>query len=154
MVERVLTLSPLPLTVGASSQCYWDELMLLKCELMLFKCQINTDTYKNGCLLSTKCLERALKYSHTYFQLLNFFYNHFVLICHFTIISSYLITLAHTLIALSHTLIALSQTLKLLSHTLIALTDLTEKMLPYSLYIYHVLTLNSNPAIAIPEAAP
>ena len=56
---------------------------------MLFKCQINTDTYKNGCLLSTKCLERALKYSHTYFQLLNFFYNHFVLICHFTIISSY-----------------------------------------------------------------
>ena len=23
---------------GASSQCYWDELMLLKCEFMLLKC--------------------------------------------------------------------------------------------------------------------
>ena len=23
---------------GASSQCYWDELMLLKCERMLLKC--------------------------------------------------------------------------------------------------------------------
>ena len=38
-----------PLKVGASSQCYWDRLMLLKCELMLVKfelmlvkCQINT----------------------------------------------------------------------------------------------------------------
>ena len=29
-------------TVGASSQCYWDELMLLKCKLMLVKWQINT----------------------------------------------------------------------------------------------------------------
>ena len=26
-------------TVGAGSQCYWDELMLLKCELMLLKCE-------------------------------------------------------------------------------------------------------------------
>ena len=46
--------------VGASSQCYWDELMLLKCELMLLKyvwanaikfelmlvkCQINTKLF-------------------------------------------------------------------------------------------------------------
>ena len=44
-------------TVGASSQCYWDELMLLKCK-------INTKTNKNGFLLSTKCLERTLKYSY------------------------------------------------------------------------------------------
>ena len=40
--------------VGASSQCYWDELMLLKCELMLLKfelmplkCQINTKLWWN-----------------------------------------------------------------------------------------------------------
>ena len=26
--------------VGAASQCYRDELMLLKCELMLLKCEI------------------------------------------------------------------------------------------------------------------
>ena len=29
-------------TVGAASQWYWDELMLLKCELMLLKSKINT----------------------------------------------------------------------------------------------------------------
>ena len=49
---------------GASSQCYWDKLMLLKCELMLLKCQINTNTYKNYFLLPTKCLEEVLKYSY------------------------------------------------------------------------------------------
>ena len=27
-------------TVGAASQCYWAELMLLKCELMLLKCEL------------------------------------------------------------------------------------------------------------------
>ena len=37
--------------------------MLLKCELMLLKCQIHTNTTKNGSLLSTKCLEGVLKYS-------------------------------------------------------------------------------------------
>ena len=26
--------------VGAASKCYWDELMLLKCELMLLKCEL------------------------------------------------------------------------------------------------------------------
>jgi len=36
--------------VGASSQWYCDELMLLKCELMLLECRINTDTNKNGFL--------------------------------------------------------------------------------------------------------
>ena len=49
---------------GASSQCYWDELILSKCELMLLKCQINTNTNKNGILLSAKWLERVLKYSY------------------------------------------------------------------------------------------
>ena len=33
-------------TAGAASQCYKDELMLLKCELMLLKCQINSNTKK------------------------------------------------------------------------------------------------------------
>ena len=27
-------------SVGAASQCYWDKLMLLKCELMLLKCEL------------------------------------------------------------------------------------------------------------------
>ena len=31
-------------TAGAAAQCYKDELMLLKCELMLSKFQINTNT--------------------------------------------------------------------------------------------------------------
>ena len=52
------------LAVGASSQCYWEELMLLKCELMLLKFKINKNTNKNGFLLPTKCLERVLKYSY------------------------------------------------------------------------------------------
>ena len=81
------------ITAGASSQCYWDELMLLKCEVMLLKCQINTKTSRNGFLISTKCLERVLKYSYLVsiiiFLLFMFIvYNHFVLIWHFTSISS------------------------------------------------------------------
>ena len=28
------------IAVHAASQCYWDELMLLKCELMLLKCDL------------------------------------------------------------------------------------------------------------------
>ena len=63
--------SPDPGAVGASSQCYWEELMLLKCELMLLKFQINTNTNKNGFLLPTKCLEGV---THTKFQLFKFFY--------------------------------------------------------------------------------
>ena len=42
------------ITVGAGSQCYWDELMLLKCEfiilkseLMLLKSKINTKKSAN-----------------------------------------------------------------------------------------------------------
>ena len=30
----------LDITVGASSQCNWDELMLFTCELMLLKCEL------------------------------------------------------------------------------------------------------------------
>ena len=33
-------------SAGAASQCYWDEIMLFKCELMLLKSQINTNTKK------------------------------------------------------------------------------------------------------------
>ena len=51
------------LTAGAASQCYQDELMLLKYELMLLKCKINTINKKNDfCIL--KCLEKVLKYSY------------------------------------------------------------------------------------------
>ena len=83
--------------VGASSQCYWNEQMLLKRELMLYKCQIDTNTNKNGFLHSTKCLERELKYSFFSFNFEFFFkfivcqfYNYFVFvfIWHFTSISS------------------------------------------------------------------
>ena len=80
--------SPDPSAVGASSQCYWEELMLLKCELMLLKrelmllkCelmllkfQINTNTNKNGFLLPTKCLEGVYWNTHTKFQLFKIFY--------------------------------------------------------------------------------
>ena len=53
-----------PYKAGAASQCYCDELMLIKCDLMLLKCQINTNTKKKGFLHPTKCLERVLKYSY------------------------------------------------------------------------------------------
>ena len=58
--------------------------MLLKCELMLLKCQINLNT-KKGFLQPTNYLERVLKCSYLV-----------------------LIALAHTLISLVHTLIALA----------------------------------------------
>ena len=100
------------ITACASSQCYWDELMLLNC-------QINTNSKKNGFVLSTKYLKRVLTYSYTYIlslKYLNFFiyvcqfYNHFVLIWHFTSISSnfnsisshFKRILTKTLIALAH----------------------------------------------------
>ena len=38
--------------VGAASQCYWDELMLLKCELMLLKSKINTNKSANIVLIA------------------------------------------------------------------------------------------------------
>jgi len=48
--------------------------MLLKCELMLFKCRINTNANGNGFLLPTKCLEGVLKYSYLVSIILNFFF--------------------------------------------------------------------------------
>ena len=56
---------------GAAYQSYWDELMLLKCVLMLLKSQINSNTNK---MLPTKCLEMLLKYSYlvSSFELINF----------------------------------------------------------------------------------
>ena len=39
---------------GAASICYLEKLMLFKRELMLLKCQISTNTNKNGFLLPTK----------------------------------------------------------------------------------------------------
>jgi hypothetical protein len=36
-----------PCAVGAASQCYLDELMLLKCELLLLKSKINTKKSAN-----------------------------------------------------------------------------------------------------------
>ena len=53
----------MPISAGASSQYYWDELMLLKCEIMLLE-RPNTTTNKNGFLLPTKCVEWVLKYSY------------------------------------------------------------------------------------------
>ena len=37
--------------------------MLLKCELMLLKCQFNENTNQNGVLFPTKCLDRVLNNS-------------------------------------------------------------------------------------------
>jgi len=48
--------------------------MLLKCELMLFKCRINTDTNRNGFLLPARCLEGVLKYSYLVSIVLNFLF--------------------------------------------------------------------------------
>ena len=58
---------------GAASLCYWEELMLLKCELMLLKCQISTNTNRTVFLLPTKCLEGVLKYSYLVSIILNFY---------------------------------------------------------------------------------
>jgi len=38
--------------------------MLLKCEIMLLKCQINKNANKNGFLLPAGCLEGVLKNSY------------------------------------------------------------------------------------------
>ena len=80
------------MAVGASSLCYWDVFMLLKCELILLKYHINTNIYKNGFLPSTVCLERILKYSYIVSIIIYVcqFYNPFVLIFHFTSIISHL----------------------------------------------------------------
>ena len=44
-----------PNSSNASSQCYWDEIMLLKF-------QFNENTNQNGVLFPTNCVERVLKY--------------------------------------------------------------------------------------------
>ena len=84
-------------TVGASSQCYWDELVLLKC-------QINTNTNKSGFLLSTKCLERVLKYS----CLVSIIYIFFLCLSVLQPFCVILLALACTLLASAHTLLALA----------------------------------------------
>ena len=62
-------------TAGASSRCYCEKIMLLKCELMLFKCQINTSTNKNEFLqLPTIRLEGVLKYSYLISIIYNFLF--------------------------------------------------------------------------------
>ena len=72
--NKNLLLDKTSTTAGASSQCYRDELILLKCELMLLKCQINTNTNRNGFLLPTKCLKGVLKYSYLVSIILNFLF--------------------------------------------------------------------------------
>ena len=61
----------------------------------VLKCQINKNTKKKGCMLPTKCLERALKYSYLVSIILNYqfpktkFADFFVLILDFNSISSH-----------------------------------------------------------------
>ena len=92
---------------------------------MLLECQTNTNTNKNGFMLSTKCLERVLKFSYRVsiiskkFLYVCQFYKHFVLI--WLALAQTLLALAHTLISLAHTLITLAHTLIAFAHTLIAL---------------------------------
>ena len=80
---------------GAASQCYQNDLMLLQCKIMLFKCQINTNTNKNGFLHPKKCLERVLKCSYLVSIVINYqfsktmFTDFFVLILDFDSISSH-----------------------------------------------------------------
>ena len=109
------------LTAGAASQCYWDKLMLLKFELMLLKCQINTNTKKRFLHL-TKYLERVLKYPYLVSIIWNYQF-HKTMFANFFVWSWILIALAQILLALVHTLIELA-------YTLIALTHLnsTEKL--------------------------
>ena len=86
---------------------------------MLLKCHINTNTDKNGFLLSTKYYEMVLKYSYLVSIILNC---QFPLFATFLCWSWILIALAHTLISSAHTLIALAHTLIALALTLIALS--------------------------------
>ena len=59
--------------VGATflkdGQMSYSSIMILKCELMLLKNQINTNTNKNGFSFPKKCVERLFNYScFNYFQ--------------------------------------------------------------------------------------
>ena len=50
-------------TACASSQCYWDEIMLLQvCMSYAIKMQFNENTDQNGVLFPTKCVERVLMF--------------------------------------------------------------------------------------------
>ena len=56
----------------AASQCYLDELMPLKCELMLLKCQINTITKKKWTFAPYKMFRKGIKYSYLVSIILNY----------------------------------------------------------------------------------
>ena len=56
---------------GAASQCYQDDLMLLKVWANAIKDTRSTQIIKNGFLHPTKCLERVLKYSYLVSIILN-----------------------------------------------------------------------------------
>ena len=65
-------------TVGAASQGYWDELIILNCELMPLKCWLMLLKYRlvsiiiNQTLLMTKkCIDAIL---YTFFNILNVFF--------------------------------------------------------------------------------
>ena len=75
--------------------------MLLNCELMLLKCQINININKNGFLIPTKWLERAFKYSYLDSIILNCQFPKTMFVTFFVLILD-LIALAHSLIALTH----------------------------------------------------
>ena len=81
--------------------------MLLKCELMVLKSQINPNTNKNGFLLPTKCIDWVLKYSYLVSIILNYQFPKQCLRI-FLCWSCILIALAHTSIALAQNLIALT----------------------------------------------
>ena len=46
--------------VGALFRLRWNEVVLVELELMLEKCQINTNINKNGFVFPTKSVERVL----------------------------------------------------------------------------------------------
>ena len=71
-VEKMHTGSPWG-SLMLLGQCYWDELMLLKCKLMQLKCQVNPNTNKNGFLHRTKCLKGVLKILILNFNYLEFY---------------------------------------------------------------------------------
>ena len=69
--------------------------MLFKCEIVLLKCQINTNSKKKEFVHPTKCLGNVLKHSYLVSNILNYqfpntmFADFFVLILDFNSISSH-----------------------------------------------------------------
>ena len=92
---------PIWCTVGAASQCYWDELMLLKWQLMLLKCQL-TAIKCDPILLKSKINTQKIR-KHWNRKLLTLS-KHFV---GFKNPFFYYLRWSDILIALAHTLIAL-----------------------------------------------